>query len=121
MSTFYHPYAVAGARNSVAVLLVFSVAALQVQAVELPVAVRVLNIGGYCTWASLDTLARANGIDQLKGVMEHRRQQKSCLPDPGYDEEIEAELQSRGVRYEMRQQWSYETDLLERYAESYGV
>jgi hypothetical protein len=93
----------------------------QLGAIELPVSVRVHNIGGYCTWASLDTLARANGIEQLKGVMERRRQQKASEPDPGYDEVIEAELQSCGVRYELRQQWSYETDLLEQYAETYGV
>ena len=90
-------------------------------AIELPVDKRVQNIGGYCTWASLDTLARVNGIEQLQGVMEHRRKQKCCQPDPGYDEEIETELKARGVRYELRRQWSYETDLLEQYAESYGV
>jgi hypothetical protein len=53
--------------------------------------------------------------------MEQRRQLKACEPDPGYDEAIEAELESRGVRYELRRQWTYETDLLERYAERYGV
>jgi hypothetical protein len=88
---------------------------------ELPVSARVQNIGGYCTWASLDTLARANGIEQLRGVMEQRREQNSCQPDPGYDETIEAELQARGVRYEMRKQWSFETDLLEQFAEKHGV
>jgi hypothetical protein len=92
-----------------------------VNGLELPVAARVRNIGGYCTWASLDTLARANGIEQLRGVMEQRREQNSYQPDPGYDETIEAELQARGVRYEMRRQWSFETDLLSQYAEKHGV
>jgi hypothetical protein len=95
--------------------------ALPARGLELPVSARVQNIGGYCTWASLDTLARANGIEQLRGVMEQRREQNSCQPDPGYDETIEAELQARGVRYEMRKQWSFETDLLEQYAEKHGV
>jgi hypothetical protein len=98
-----------------------SAVALPTHGLDLPVSARVENVGGYCTWASLDTLARANGVEQLRGVMEHRRQQNSCQPDPGYDDTIEAELQSRGVRYEMRKQWSFETDLLEQFAGKHGV
>jgi hypothetical protein len=90
-------------------------------AVELPVAARVENIGSYCTWASLDTLARANGIPRLCGVMEERRKQNESQPDPGYDDKIEEELKARGVRYELRPQWSYDRDLLERYAAKHGV
>jgi hypothetical protein len=88
---------------------------------DLPVAARVNNVGSYCTWASLDTLARANGIPQLCGVMEERRKQNESQPDPGYDEKIEEELKSRGVRYELRAQWSFDRELLEKYAERYGV
>ena len=94
-------------------------------AVELPVEARVANVGGYCTWACLDTLARANGVAPLCGVMGDRRQKKAAEEnpeiDPGYDEQIEAELQARGVRYELRPQWSFERDLLEQYAACYGV
>jgi hypothetical protein len=90
-------------------------------AIDLPVAARVRNIGGYCTWACLDTLARANGIEKLQGVMEARRASQGTADDPGYDDVIEAELQARGVHYELRRQLSFERDLLEQYANSHGV
>jgi hypothetical protein len=121
MNLIFRGEEAAARRRSVFVFVLICVPMLSIAAVELPVEKRVRNIGGYCTWASLDTLARVNDIEELAGVMEYRRQQKACQPDPGYDDEIEAELQSRGVRYELRRQWSYETDLLERYAEAYGV
>ena len=89
---------------------------------ELPVDARVKNVDGYCTWACLDTLARANGIVPLRGVFKDRRERSQDAPaDPGYDDEIEWELTCRGVRFEMRPQWSYERDLLEQYAQCYGV
>jgi hypothetical protein len=69
----------------------------------------------------LETLARANGIDQLRGIMEARRASKGTVADPGYDSVIEAELQARGVRYQLRRQFSFERDLLEQYANSHGV
>jgi hypothetical protein len=94
---------------------------LAAAALELPVESRVKNVGSYCTWASLDTLARANGVEQLRGVMEERRRQHQSLPDPGYDETIEAELKTRGVKYELRPQWSFDRDLLECYAATHGV
>jgi hypothetical protein len=97
----------------------FSVA--PVSAIDIPIAARVRNIGGYCTWASLDTLARANGIGPLRGIMEARRARQRTVADPGYDHVIEAELKARGVRYQLRKQFSFNRDLLEQYANSHGV
>jgi hypothetical protein len=101
--------------------LVFQALSWQAFALDLSLEARVKNIGGYCTWACLDTLARANGIGKLRGVFDDRRERAHAAADPGYDDEIELELQSRGVRYELRPQWSFKRDLLERYAYGYGV
>src|SRR5262245_55906927 len=90
-------------------------------AIDIPIAARVRNIGGYCTWASLDTLARANGVGRLRGILQARRATRRTAVDPGYDDVIEAELKARGVRYELRRQFSYDRDLLEQYANSHGV
>jgi hypothetical protein len=116
--------ACAGARRFAFVALSLSLGlgwTTHAAAFDLPIEARVQNVGSYCTWASLDTLARANGIPKLCGVMEERRQQNESQPDPGYDEKIEEELKSRGVRYALRGQWSFERDLLEQYAATYGV
>ena len=110
---------VAGTWHSAVLSLLLSSA--PASAIDIPVEARVRNIGGYCTWASLDTLARANGIEQLQGIMEARRATKRTIADPGYDNVIEAELQARGVRYQLRRQLSFERDLLEQYANSHGV
>ena len=53
--------------------------------------------------------------------MEARRERQRTVSDPGYDHVIEAELKARGVRYELRRQFSYDRDLLEQYADSHGV
>jgi hypothetical protein len=83
---------------------------------EIPPQARVLNKGGYCAWASLDTMARANGIRSLVGIFEDRRK-SGHVNDPGYDSLIIAELKARGVRYELRPFASYDRKLLENYAD----
>ena len=102
-------------------LLVWFAGWSPVRAIELPIAARVRNIGGYCTWASLDTLARANGCGRLRGIFNARRARQQTVADPGYDHVIEAELKARGVRYELRPQFSYDRKLLEQYADAHGV
>jgi hypothetical protein len=97
------------------------VSSAPISAIDLPLGARIRNIGGYCTWASLDTVAHANGISRLRGVFQARRESRRTTADPGYDYAIEEELKSRGVRYELRRQFSYDRELLEKYAGSYGV
>jgi hypothetical protein len=87
---------------------------------ELPEAARVPNIGGYCSWASLDSLARANDVQPLVGILGDRRASGKPV-DPGYDSEIIAELKARGVRYEFRPHGSYDREVLYRHAETSGV
>lgn len=91
------------------------------QAVEIPEEARVRNKGGYCAWASLDTMARVNRIPRLVGILEQRRAKLRTAMDAGYDWLIEAELKDRGVRYELRKFGSRDTSLLEQHAESHGV
>jgi len=108
-------------RAAVLFLLVLFAGLSPVRAIELPIAARVRNIGGYCTWASLDTLARTNGCGRLRGIFNARRARQQTVADPGYDHVIEAELKARGVRYELRPQFSYDRELLEQYADPHGV
>jgi hypothetical protein len=90
-------------------------------AIDLPVEARVANVGSYCTWASLDTVARANGVQQLSGILEERRRRNMARPDPGYDRTIAAELEARRVHYAICPQGSYDRNLLKRFANTYGV
>lgn len=104
-----------------AAVIFLLVCSAPVRAIDLPLAARIRNIGGYCTWASLDTLAHANGISRLRGILQARRASRRTVSDPGYDYAIEAELKARGVRYEIRPQFSYNRELLEQYADTHGV
>jgi len=96
-------------------------AAGEAQAADIPEDARVRNIGGYCAWASLDTMARVNNVPSLIGILQERRRKIGTAMDGGYDWKIEQELKARGVRYELRPFGSYKRDLLERHADAEGV
>ncbi len=83
---------------------------------------RVYNSGGYCTWASLETLANANNINNLKGILvERKKDTNNAVLDGGHDWLIKKELDEHKVKYEMRNQWSFDRTLLEKYVDSHGV
>lgn len=91
-------------------------------AVDIPDEHRIKNVGGYCTWSSIGTVAKHLGIERLQNVAAERWYAKDGQPDPGYDEDIIAELDSRKIKYEIRKQWSNsDVSLLEQYADKYGV
>jgi hypothetical protein len=90
-----------------------------VAAIDLPEACRVRNIGPMCAWASLDTLARANEVQDLVGVLEYRR--ANWPEELAYDGVIKAELDRRGVHYDFRNQYSYDRSLLYQYSVPFGV
>lgn len=101
----------------------FTLLALLIQgsavAIELPEECRVENRGPMCAFAALETLGRTHGITALYGLRDDRYEK-----DPRgltYDSTIADELSRRGVRYELRPQWSFDRSLLRRYANSHGV
>jgi hypothetical protein len=88
---------------------------------EIPQEARIKNPGAYCSWACLEVLARTHDIDKLQGILADRMKRKGGHPDPGYDEVMKDELDRRGVEYEIRNQWSFDTYLLDNYASTLGV
>jgi hypothetical protein len=100
----------------IAVLLLASSAA----ALELPEACRVRNrVGGFCTFACLDALARCHNVKPLQGILE-AEVARSPNGSRGYDDKVNDRLQALGVPFLLQRHGDYRRDLLERYAETRG-
>ncbi len=104
-------------------LCVFLLLTSIVNAIEVPIECRVINNGPYCGWCSLETLGRYHGIQRLNGLATEKQAIHKFTGNLHicYDKDISAELTTRHVRFAMRDQWSMETDLLEKYATTHGV
>lgn len=100
-------------------LLIVIAVALPAFAIELPDDVRVANRGPMCVWASLETLGKLHGVEELNGLRDYRYTKRGS--EPAYDHVIKAELDRRGVEYKLTKQYSYDRKLLEQYANSHGV
>jgi hypothetical protein len=105
------------------ILLIIIFLTPSLMAIDLPVECRVHNKGSYCVWASLDTLARFNRVDNLIGCHQDRinEDNKLGMYRYTYHTNIEIELKKRNVKYLIEQQQSRKTHLLEKYAATHGV
>lgn len=103
-------------------------------AVEIPENCRVPNEDpGYCSWCSIETIARCNGINELYDLIQERKdlkvdiyvdkdgKQKEFDAHSGYHFSIRRRLDKSGLSYYYQYPGDYRTDLLKRYANKYGV
>lgn len=103
-------------------------------AFDIPVEKRVHNQGNYCTWASIETLGRTHGVEELTGLMQSRRAQKTrrvwapmqgqwttvAASDPGYNFAVRRQLDELGVRYLLDDDYAFNRDTLWCYANTHG-
>jgi ABC-type bacteriocin/lantibiotic exporter with double-glycine peptidase domain len=66
----------------------------------------VANPGSYCGYASLETVARHQGITQMAGMTQHRV--ANGLSGLTYQSDLVRELQSRNISYEARPRGAYD-------------
>jgi hypothetical protein len=86
---------------------------------------RVHNIGNYCGWSSLESLANYHDIEGLKGLLKRVRQwdidEKHQYVSVCYDHVMEEYLTRYKVPHKITKQWSMDRTLLEEYANTHGV
>ena len=88
-------------------------------AIDIPPESRVRNIGPRCTWAAIETLARARTIPRLLGLLDRRT--KTTGSQEGFDTLVEAQLESDAVPFINERHGSFNRDTLDRYANSHGI
>jgi hypothetical protein len=103
---------------------IFAVALLAVTAPAFAIQLRsssfVPNEGGYCTWASLDTLGRHHDLHYVKGLLQRRRNWVRTAIDPGYTSAVKAQLDVLNVDYILHDDGAFDRAALTKYTKSHG-
>ena len=102
-------------------VLAVSLACSITYGVEVPDACRVDNIGGRCTWASIETAGNVNGCQGTRGIVKLRLKKHRVTNDPGYMPTVRKQLDELGVRYVAHDDYKYDREALAKYANEHGA